>query len=174
MVGAGISGIGAVKLFKETFPNRDVELVIYEKNADVTGTWLENRYPGFVTILSSFIPILPSYPCPLGCGSSLLTACPCNSCACDVPAHAYTYSWEGNPRWSRAYVGAVELYDYFKGRAVAYGVDDFVHLEHRVTSASWDDQLGKWIIQITDLRTGSKFADEGEILINAAGFLKYV
>jgi cation diffusion facilitator CzcD-associated flavoprotein CzcO len=23
-----------------------VELVIYEKNADIGGTWLENRYPG--------------------------------------------------------------------------------------------------------------------------------
>lgn len=22
-------------------------------------------------------------------------------CACDIPAHAYTYSWEGNPNWSR-------------------------------------------------------------------------
>ena len=48
IVGAGLSGIGAVKLYKETFPDRDVELVIYEKNSDVTGTWLENRYPGYV------------------------------------------------------------------------------------------------------------------------------
>lgn len=46
VVGAGVSGIAAVKLFRETFPNGDVELVLYEKNADVTGTWLENRYPG--------------------------------------------------------------------------------------------------------------------------------
>lgn len=46
IVGAGLSGIAAVKLFKETFPQGDVDLVIYEKNADVTGTWLENRYPG--------------------------------------------------------------------------------------------------------------------------------
>lgn len=22
-------------------------------------------------------------------------------CACDIPAHAYTYSWAGNPNWSR-------------------------------------------------------------------------
>ncbi|KAH7082312.1 hypothetical protein FB567DRAFT_562120 [Paraphoma chrysanthemicola] len=138
MIGAGITGIGAAKLFKETFPDRDAELVIYEKNSDVTGTWLESRYPG---------------------------------CACDVPAHAYGYSWEGNPRWSRVYVGAVELYDYFKGRACAYGIDEFLHLENQVTSAAWDDQSGKWTIQILDRRTGSTFTDEGEILINACGFL---
>lgn len=46
VVGAGISGIAAVKLFKEAFPDGNAELVLYEKNADVTGTWLENRYPG--------------------------------------------------------------------------------------------------------------------------------
>lgn len=46
LVGAGLSGIAAVKLYKETFPDRHISLQIYEKNADVTGTWLENRYPG--------------------------------------------------------------------------------------------------------------------------------
>ncbi|KAL1797157.1 hypothetical protein ACET3X_003763 [Alternaria dauci] len=127
MVGAGIAGIGAVKIFKDTFPNSEMELVIYEKNSDVTGTWLENRYPGK------------------------------RRCGCDVPAHAYTYSWEGNQRWS--------------GRALAYGIDDFVHLNHRVDSAAWDDKNGKWTINVTDRRTGSSFKDEGEILINAAGFL---
>lgn len=46
MVGAGVTGIGATKLYKDAFPDRDIEFVIYEKNHDVTGTWLENRYPG--------------------------------------------------------------------------------------------------------------------------------
>jgi hypothetical protein len=50
MVGAGITGVAAVKLYNETFPAKEVEFVIYEKNADVTGTWLENRYPGYVYI----------------------------------------------------------------------------------------------------------------------------
>lgn len=46
VVGAGISGIAAVKLFRETFNGKPTELVLYEKNGDVGGTWLENRYPG--------------------------------------------------------------------------------------------------------------------------------
>jgi hypothetical protein len=46
VIGAGISGIAAVKLFKEKFAGQPVELVLYEKNHDVGGTWLENRYPG--------------------------------------------------------------------------------------------------------------------------------
>lgn len=65
-IGAGIAGIGAAYKYQQQLDN--TEFVIYEKNPDVTGTWLENRYPG---------------------------------CACDIPAHSYTFSWEGNPEWSR-------------------------------------------------------------------------
>lgn len=43
IIGAGVSGIGAVKLFKERFADKAVTLTIYEKNEDVGGTWLENR-----------------------------------------------------------------------------------------------------------------------------------
>lgn len=68
----------------------------------------------------------------------------------------------------------MELYEYFKGRATAYGVFDFVRLEHKVTGAKWDQERGKWTVQITNLRDGTDTVDEGEILINAAGFLKYV
>ena len=46
IIGAGLSGIAAVKIFKERFSGKAVELIIYDKNEDVTGTWLENRYPG--------------------------------------------------------------------------------------------------------------------------------
>ncbi len=46
VVGAGISGIAAVKLFKERLHDLPVSLTLYEKNHDVGGTWLENRYPG--------------------------------------------------------------------------------------------------------------------------------
>lgn len=66
-IGAGLSGIAAAYKYQERLKT-NASFVIYEKNNDVTGTWLENRYPG---------------------------------CACDIPAHGYTYSWEGNPEWSR-------------------------------------------------------------------------
>jgi ribulose 1,5-bisphosphate synthetase/thiazole synthase len=46
VVGAGVSGIAAVKMFKDRFKDKNAELVVYERNAEVGGTWLENRYPG--------------------------------------------------------------------------------------------------------------------------------
>ena len=43
-IGAGATGIDIVK--QVTTQLTDVEIVVYDKNADVGGTWLENRYPG--------------------------------------------------------------------------------------------------------------------------------
>jgi cation diffusion facilitator CzcD-associated flavoprotein CzcO len=43
VIGAGISGIAFAY---KALSLENVEYVIYEKNADVGGTWLESRYPG--------------------------------------------------------------------------------------------------------------------------------
>lgn len=43
-IGAGLSGIQLAYQIQKHCEN--VEHVIYEKNADIGGTWLENRYPG--------------------------------------------------------------------------------------------------------------------------------
>ncbi|KAH7368214.1 4-hydroxyacetophenone monooxygenase [Plectosphaerella cucumerina] len=44
VVGAGLSGITAGILLPAKVPG--IKLTIFEKNADVSGTWFENRYPG--------------------------------------------------------------------------------------------------------------------------------
>ncbi|KAK5461406.1 hypothetical protein LTS15_003469 [Exophiala xenobiotica] len=44
VVGAGISGIIASIRLPQRIPN--LSLQVYEKNADIGGTWFENRYPG--------------------------------------------------------------------------------------------------------------------------------
>lgn len=43
-VGAGASGLNLIRALRLNLS--DYEIVVYEKNADVGGTWLENRYPG--------------------------------------------------------------------------------------------------------------------------------
>lgn len=43
-IGAGISGIIAGIQFMKAVP--DLDLVIYEKNPELGGTWYENKYPG--------------------------------------------------------------------------------------------------------------------------------
>ena len=44
VVGAGLSGISAGALLPVKVPG--IQLTIFEKNADVSGTWFENTYPG--------------------------------------------------------------------------------------------------------------------------------
>ncbi|KAF1943940.1 FAD/NAD(P)-binding domain-containing protein [Clathrospora elynae] len=44
VIGAGLAGINAGILLPAKVPG--VKLTIYEKNSDVSGTWLENTYPG--------------------------------------------------------------------------------------------------------------------------------
>ncbi|KAF7715379.1 Flavin-containing monooxygenase [Penicillium ucsense] len=44
VIGAGISGILACIRLNQRVPNLD--LCIYDKNADIGGTWFENQYPG--------------------------------------------------------------------------------------------------------------------------------
>ncbi len=43
-VGAGASGLNIARRIDQYMKN--TELVIYEKNPEVGGTWYENRYPG--------------------------------------------------------------------------------------------------------------------------------
>jgi hypothetical protein len=43
IIGAGFSGIAAGIRFLQRVPN--VEVVIYDKNSGVGGTWFTNRYP---------------------------------------------------------------------------------------------------------------------------------
>ncbi|KPI35782.1 putative sterigmatocystin biosynthesis monooxygenase stcW [Cyphellophora attinorum] len=45
-LGAGYSGLMMAIIFSQKMQNKNAELVIYERNADIGGTWLENRYPG--------------------------------------------------------------------------------------------------------------------------------
>ena len=44
VIGAGVSGIlAAIRLPQRL---KDLELVVYDKNEEIGGTWFENRYPG--------------------------------------------------------------------------------------------------------------------------------
>jgi hypothetical protein len=50
-IGAGVSGLAVAIRVQETM--KDCDFDIYEKNGDIGGTWLENRYPGCACMLLS-------------------------------------------------------------------------------------------------------------------------
>lgn len=43
-IGAGASGINLIRTLRQNLT--DFEVIVYEKNPDIGGTWFENKYPG--------------------------------------------------------------------------------------------------------------------------------
>ena len=63
-------------------------------------------------------------------------------CACDVPSHAYTYSWEPNPNWSSFYAYGPEIKQYFQDFDEKYALMKYVQLDSRVLKAVWNEDKG--------------------------------
>ena len=68
-------------------------------------------------------------------------------CACDVPSHLYSYSFEQNPNWSRAYSGYSEIQHYIRHCAEKYGVMPHLRFGVEVTGAQYDEVTGIWTIK---------------------------
>ncbi|KAK4556593.1 hypothetical protein LTR86_006164 [Recurvomyces mirabilis] len=134
-VGMGASGMLAAHKARKMLSN--YELICYEKNDTVGGTWYENRYPG---------------------------------CACDIPAHTYTFPFDPNPDWSGYYAYAPEIQEYFLRFYKKHDLEPFVVLSTEVLSAEWHDLEGQWHVQLRR-KDGTTFKDTCNILINGSGVL---
>lgn len=61
---------------------------------------------------------------------------------CDVPAHAYTYSFAPNPEWSRFFARADEIRAYFEKVARDFGVLPLIRFNREVVDLAFAD--GEW------------------------------
>jgi cation diffusion facilitator CzcD-associated flavoprotein CzcO len=93
-------------------------------------------------------------------------------CACDIPAVNYQFSWHPKPDWTSYYASAPEILGYFKDIVKTHKLGGYVKLNYRVKGAWWDEEKGKWRLEVqSTLDPSNTFFDEGEILINATGVL---
>lgn len=158
-IGAGVSGIIAAIKFLKAVPN--LELVIYEKNPEVGGTWFENRYPG----------------CACGMGLLLLVELlsfelTLHDRLTDIPSHAYQLSFESSTSWSSFYAGAPEILQYWKGVAAKHDVRKRMHFNRKCLGAEWDETRSKWKIQLEKLdEEGQIFEDESDVFMTGTGLL---
>ena len=67
-------------------------------------------------------------------------------CACDVPSHLYSYSFEPNPNWSRMFAPQQEIWDYLRGCARKYEVYPHMRFGAEVASAVFDAQNHYWTV----------------------------
>jgi cyclohexanone monooxygenase len=71
-------------------------------------------------------------------------------CACDVPSHWYSYSFDPNPFWSRFYPRQDELRRYFRASARRHGVFDNIRFGVSVHEARWDPAAQRWVLRTSD------------------------
>jgi cation diffusion facilitator CzcD-associated flavoprotein CzcO len=84
-----------------------------------------------------------------------------------VPAHAYQATFAPSTSWTEAYAQGAEIHEYWRKIADDYDVRKYVRLEHKVTSAEWSDDKGKWLIHVSS--KDGDFIDEASFLLTATG-----
>ncbi|BFM17438.1 NAD(P)/FAD-dependent oxidoreductase [Maricurvus nonylphenolicus] len=87
-------------------------------------------------------------------------------CACDVPSHLYSYSFELNPNWSQAFSPQEEIWEYIGNCAQKYGVMPYIEFEQRVTATRFNSEKGVWELTLNDNERV-----DARVLIQATGAL---
>jgi cation diffusion facilitator CzcD-associated flavoprotein CzcO len=65
-------------------------------------------------------------------------------CACDIPSHLYSFSFEPSPDWTRMYPGQQEIQDYLKRCVARHQLAPQIRLNTRFQEAVWDEGAGVW------------------------------
>lgn len=86
-------------------------------------------------------------------------------CACDVPSHLYSFSFEPKTDWSRAYSPQEEIRLYLEHCADKYGIREHIRFDEDVTSATWDQGAQVWEVRST---SGTV---RGNLLVSGIGAL---
>ncbi|MCP5026705.1 MAG: NAD(P)/FAD-dependent oxidoreductase [Actinomycetia bacterium] len=86
--------------------------------------------------------------------------------ACDVPSHAYSYSFALNPNWSHHFAPGDEIQAYFEKVAHDFEIDGLIEFGKEIERAEWND--GAWTVHTSD---GT--IDRAQILIGATGVLHH-
>ncbi|MGH3561163.1 MAG: flavin-containing monooxygenase, partial [Mycobacterium sp.] len=87
-------------------------------------------------------------------------------CACDVPSHLYSFSFEPKATWSRLFSPQPEILDYLKGVTDKYGLRRYIRFGSLVNRAHWDDGEYRWHV-FTE--SGQEYV--AQFLISGAGAL---
>ncbi|KAI8991772.1 monooxygenase [Mycotypha africana] len=84
-------------------------------------------------------------------------------CACDIPSHLYSFSFELNPNWSKKYSDQKEIHDYMRYVAKKYGIYEQTELSTKVIRASWIEGEKKWELELQRQNAKDKLTDKNQI-----------
>lgn len=89
-------------------------------------------------------------------------------CACDVPSHLYSYSFEPNPYWPEAFSKQADIKKYIEHCAEKYDLLSKIKFKTKVTDATFDEKKGVWIV-----KTDDGVVTLARILVPATGALSH-
>ena len=83
--------------------------------------------------------------------------------ACDIQSHLYSFSFEPNPDWSKAYSPQPEIQRYLVRTADRYGLRDHLYTGAHVLDATWGADTATWTVTTADDRAWQARAVVGAI-----------
>lgn len=87
-------------------------------------------------------------------------------CACDIPSHLYSFSFEPSPDWSRMYPGQREIHDYLKRCVERHNLAPQIRLNTKFHEAVWNEQESLW-----EARAGDNLRIRARVLVSGVGGL---
>lgn len=69
-------------------------------------------------------------------------------CACDIPSHLYSYSFEPSKQWTRPYPRQAEIQAYILRVVQKYGLRPYLRLNTTVQALRWMPAEGVWQIEV--------------------------
>jgi cation diffusion facilitator CzcD-associated flavoprotein CzcO len=90
-------------------------------------------------------------------------------CACDVPSHLYSFSFEPKCDWSRPYAPQPEILAYLEHCAAKYGLLAHCRFGDAVERARWDESAAEWTLELASGRT-----QRADVLVSAVGLFNDV
>jgi cation diffusion facilitator CzcD-associated flavoprotein CzcO len=85
-------------------------------------------------------------------------------CACDIPSHLYSFSFEPKADWSRMFPSQPEIFAYLRAVAEKHGLQGRTRFGAALRAAVWDEVAQRWCVRTEDGR-----AFTGRVLISAMG-----
>ncbi|WP_030906961.1 flavin-containing monooxygenase [Streptosporangium amethystogenes] len=74
-------------------------------------------------------------------------------CACDVPSHMYSFSYELNSGWSRMFAPQAEIWDYLRACVDKYDLAKHLRFGKKVVGLEYDDATRDWRVSVAGEET---------------------
>jgi cation diffusion facilitator CzcD-associated flavoprotein CzcO len=74
-------------------------------------------------------------------------------CACDIPSHLYSFSFEQDSGWSRTYAPQPEILEYLRRVATRHGLTERIRFHTEIVQLDWDHDRRLWRLTAADGRT---------------------